>query len=80
MDRIDPRLMATTLSRSFVIRAEQPKAPVQVVESDALFGDPRRKSTNPAWARTFTSTTASKALPRAQAKPKQPVARQWSAS
>ena len=81
MDRIDPRLMATTLSRSFLIRAEQPKAPVHVADSDALFGDPRRKSVNPAWARTFTSPrNAPKPPPRAQSKPKVPISRQRSAS
>ena len=47
--KIDPRLMATTMSRSFVMRAEAPKEPVQIDDSDALFaqaaGDPNQLHT-----------------------------------
>lgn len=35
--KIDPRLMATTMSRSFVMRAEAPKEPVPIDDADALF-------------------------------------------
>jgi hypothetical protein len=37
LNKIDPRLMATTLSRSFVMRAEAAKEPVLIDDSDALF-------------------------------------------